>query len=106
MTITLDVPPEKEAELKARAAASGQKLEEYALAALLPDSPAPPPYDPAAAIALLDAFANSDEYGTAEEQRETLEYLARVIDEDRPGQRSIFGAGFNPPADLNGWVEP
>ena len=60
----------------------------------------PPPYDKAAAIALLDSFATSDEYGTAEEQRETFAYPERIVDEDRPGQRSVFGKGYNPPANV------
>ena len=101
MTIVLNLPPEKEAELQARAAARGQGIEDYVLAAVLPAPEqkfVPPPYDKAAAIALLDAFVTSDEYGTAEEQRETFAYLERVVDEDRPGQRSAFGKGYNPPA--------
>ena len=105
MTIVLNLPPDKEAELQARAAAMGQGVDEYVLAVALPEAASvagqksvPPPYDPAAAIALLDAFATSDKYGTAEDQRETLAYLERVVDEDRPGQRSAFGKGYNPPA--------
>ena len=98
MTIVLNLLPDKEAELQARAAAMGQGADDYVLAVALPE-PAPvagqkfvpPPYDPAAAIALLDAFATSDEYGTAEEQRETLAYLERVVGKDRPGQSSAFG---------------
>lgn len=101
MAIVLNLPPDKEAELQARAAARGQGLEDYVLEVALPaQGPkfVPPPYDKAAAIALLDSFATSDEYGTADEQRETFAYLERVVDEDRPGQRSAFGKGYNPPA--------
>ncbi len=43
---------------------------------------------------LLKSFDADDEA----EQRRTFEALRTAIDEDRPGQRSIFGTGFNPPA--------
>lgn len=53
-------------------------------------------YDPAAAIALLEELMQGDE----DEQRETMAFLRKALDEDRPGQRSIFGKGVNPyPAD-------
>ena len=106
MTITLTIPQDKEAELKAKAAAHGQEIGEYLLSVALPETPqsvpiVPHPYNAAAAIALLDTFANSDKYGTAEEQRETFAYLERVVDEDRPGERSAFRKGYNPPATLD-----
>ena len=111
MTITLTIPQDKEAELKAKAAAHGQDVADCVLSIALPETPqhisvVPQPYNAAAAIALLDAFATSDKYGTAEEQRETFAYLERVVDEDRPGQRSAFGKGYNPPANLDSWIEP
>jgi hypothetical protein len=42
-----------------------------------------------AAIALLDSLMNADEE-EAEDQRETLEYLMRVLDEDRLSDRERF----------------
>ena len=50
------------------------------------------PYDPQAAAAVLRSFLEQDE----QEHRETLELLMRVVDEDRPGQRRVFGEGYNP----------
>ena len=41
------------------------------------------------ALAALDALA---EIGDASEQRETLEYLIRVVDEDRMSERLRFGS--------------
>lgn len=101
MAIVIQLEPEKEARIRARAAAYGQEVGDYLVSVAERQD-----YDPTAAIALLDAFAHSDDYGTEQEQRETLEYLERVVDLDRPGQRSIFGVGFNPPADLNAQVLP
>ena len=102
MTLTIEVPPDKESRLCAQAAARGQEVGDYLLS--LADQQAA--YDPGPALALLRAFATSDEWGTAEEQRETMAYLDRVMDEDRPGQRRFAGKGYNPPADLDSWVDP
>jgi hypothetical protein len=47
-----------------------------------------PPFNPAAAIALLEAFAQED----VEEQRETLAYLEQALNEERAagGERLVF----------------
>lgn len=47
-----------------------------------------PPFDPDAAIAVLESFYEGDE----EEQRETLEYLKHALNEDRAaaGARLLF----------------
>ncbi len=42
--------------------------------------------DPATALRMLDSLDEYDE----EEQRETLEYLKRVLDEDRLSDRKLF----------------
>ncbi len=39
-----------------------------------------------AVIALLNAWEHED----AQEQRETLEFLMRALDEDRPSNRKLF----------------
>jgi hypothetical protein len=39
-----------------------------------------------AVIRVLDSFLDGD----AEEQRETWEYLKRVLDEDRPSDQKLF----------------
>lgn len=47
-----------------------------------------PPFDPEAAIALLESLAEED----PEEQRETLEHLQRALNEERAagGERPVF----------------
>lgn len=45
--------------------------------------------DPERAIALLESWCDVDE-AEAEEQRETFEYLKRVLDEDRLSERKLF----------------
>ncbi len=45
-------------------------------------------------IALLDSWINVTEE-EAEEQRETLEYLIRVLDEDRLSDRKLFPEGWD-----------
>jgi len=47
-----------------------------------------PPFNPEAAIALLESFARED----PEEQRETLEHLQRALNEERAagGERLVF----------------
>ena len=46
----------------------------------------------AATLAALDSFMEQDE----KEHRETLRVLRVALDEDRPGQRRVFGEGANP----------
>ena len=43
-------------------------------------------------IALLDTF----DQGDAEEQRQEFEALQAGVEAARPGQRRVFGEGFNP----------
>ena len=45
-----------------------------------------------ATLAALDSFMEQDE----KEHRETLRVLRVALDEDRPGQRQVFGEGANP----------
>lgn len=46
----------------------------------------------AATLAVLDSFMEQDEA----EHKETLRVLRKALDEDRPGQRRVFGEGYNP----------
>ncbi|MGH9841022.1 MAG: hypothetical protein ACREEM_19885 [Blastocatellia bacterium] len=46
-----------------------------------------PPWDAQAAIEFLRYLREEDD---PEEQRETMEYLIRVLDEDRPSNRKLF----------------
>jgi len=106
MTVKLDLTPEQEAQIFRRAQQSGLTLDGY-LQTLLPQTSTPhhttepvpaarPQYDREAMLALLDDLINTDKYGTAEEQQETLTSLKKAIDDDRPSQRRVFGKGYNP----------
>lgn len=46
----------------------------------------------AATLAALDSFMEQDE----EEHRDTLRVLRQALDEDRTGQRRVFGIGDKP----------
>lgn len=104
MTVTLDLPSELEQHLTQEAQKNGVPLSDY-LQSLVQNtiehrpgaaSARVPRPNREAMLALLDDLANTDKYGTAEEQRQSLEYLRKAIDADRPGQHSIFGEGYNP----------
>lgn len=103
MTVTLNLPPHDEETLRARARQEGMEISDYILTLARRAAEAARRQSLAernqAANTLLDKFLNTDEYGTAEEQRETLEHLRVALDANRPGQRSIFGEGFNPMPD-------
>jgi hypothetical protein len=42
------------------------------------------------AISVLQAWLEDDDEESVREQRETWEYLKRVLDEDRPSYRKLF----------------
>lgn len=90
MTIVLDLAPEQEARLRAEAASQGMTPAAYLKGLAKLDIP---PSEIADWEAMLDSF----EEGEAEDHRETLALLQKSLDEDRPGQRRIFGAGYNSP---------
>lgn len=104
MTVTLTLKPEIEAVAKARADAQHIALEDYLNAFLERNLPTTDQEEirrrnierNAGAIALLRSWAKEDDPEVIEDQRETLDYLKRAIDEDRPGQRRVFGEGYNP----------
>ena len=93
MTIVLDLAPEQEERLRDEASAQGMTPAGYltGLAGLGSETP-----DVAAWEAMLYAFEEGDDA----DHRETLALLKRVVDEDRPGQRRVFGSGYNPPLPL------
>lgn len=105
-SLKIDLTPEQEARLATKARRNGVGVDDY-LHRLVEgeafgdgagiQAPAPrAKYDREALLTLLDDLENTDKYGTAEEQRETLEYLKQAIDANRPGQRRVFGPGNNP----------
>ncbi len=96
MTIMITLPPTEEARLQEEAAAQGQDMDSYAhdlLTERLHTAKPQASYNPGAALAVLDSFLEQDET----EHKETLAVLRHALDEDRPGQRSVFGQGINPP---------
>lgn len=97
MTIIIQLPPEVEAQAAAQARAQGMELAQYLPTLIeqsLPMQAQARAAHNAATSALLDSFMEGD----PQEHRETLEYLQQAMDEDRPGQRRLWGTGFNPPA--------
>lgn len=104
MIVTLELKPETEALAKAQADAQGVLMEDYLSVILEEDLTARRNAEirrrnierNQAAIALLQSWSEEDDPEEIREQRETLEYLKRAVDEDRPGQRSVFGKGYNP----------
>lgn len=93
MTVTINLSPAEEARLQQESAMRGQSVDTVAqemLSARLQAEGMSAPYDPAAAIAVLDSFMEQDEA----EHKDTMAILRRALDEDRPGQRRLFGAAM------------
>ncbi len=85
MTLTLDLTPILEKRLTELAADQGLPVEQYTLTLL--ESHLPAESRATALSALFDSWIN---HGDAEEQKETGEYLIRVLDEDRLSDRKLF----------------
>ncbi len=97
MTLTITLSPIEEARLQEKSAALSQPMDALAgdlLSERLRNDEVQSAYNPAEALAVLDSFLEQDE----KEHQETLVILRTALDEDRPGQRSVFGAGMNLPA--------
>lgn len=103
MTVTLILRPEIEAQVTAEAQARGVPVADYLqqyLEAMIPQHTQEEIHRRnrernAPALALLEKWGTEADPEVIREQRETLEYLSNALDEDRPGQRSIFGTGIN-----------
>lgn len=109
MSITIDVAPEVEQRIHREAAQQGQDAptlvrdileERFGATAPQPTGGKPDFFSPEA-IAAWKAMIDSFSEGDPEEQRASFEQLKRDLDEDRSGQRSVFGTGFNPPLSQN-----
>ena len=85
MTITLTLPPELEQRLTAAAERQGLQVDAYALRLLEQNLPCGDRR--AELVALLQSWIDGPD---AQEQRETGEYLVRVLDEDRLSDRQLF----------------
>ncbi len=85
MTLTLSLPPELEARLKQETRRQGVLADEFALQLL--DERLPPRDRATELVDLLQSWIDEDD---SEEQKETGEYLVRVLDEDRMSARKLF----------------
>ena len=85
MPLTLHLPPELEQRLFQEAKRQGRPLDAYTLQLL--DKHLPPKDQRMELVTLLQAWIAE---GDPEEQRETGEYLVRVLDEDRLADRKLF----------------
>jgi hypothetical protein len=107
MTLHLELTPSVEAALAAAAAREGMAPADYAVkvieretAVCRPEDPVrPPDVDEAEWQRRLDVVAKLRSIALdrdPKEQRETMDYLIRTLDEDRPADRKLF------PAELKG----
>ena len=85
MTLTLHLPPELEQRLTQEAKRHGLSLDTYTLQLL--NKSVPPKDHRTALVTLLQSWIDE---GDPEEQRETGEYLIRVLDADRLADRQLF----------------
>jgi hypothetical protein len=85
MTLTLHLPPELEQRLIQEAKRQGLPLDVFTLELLA--THLPPKDQRLDLVTLLQAWITE---GDSEEQRETGEYLVRVLDEDRLADRKLF----------------
>jgi len=85
MTLILDLTSELEQRLTQEADRQGIPADEYVLHLL--NKHLPPEDRRAELVALLQSWMDE---GNAEEQKETGEYLVRVLDEDRLSDRKLF----------------
>jgi len=85
--MTLNVPLSDDLEQRLIAAAKRQGIPVAQYAARLLEQHAPLPQRSAELVALLQSWIES---GDEVEQRETGEYLIRVLDEDRLSDRPLF----------------
>ena len=85
MTISLALSPELERRLKQAAEQQGLPADAYALRLL--EQHLPPAERRAELVALLQSWIDGAD---VTEQRETGEYLIRVLDEDRLSDRKLF----------------
>ena len=87
MTLTLELPSELEEQLAEEARRLGRGVEEHALYMLKEGMS--PDAKRARAILLLQSWRNCTEE-EAQEQRETGDWLIKVLDEDRTSARKLF----------------
>ncbi len=92
MTITIDLPADVAARLAGKAAREGRDM-----AGLMQQLAAREAgVEQAQALADWDALLDSFDEGDPQDHKDTVAALAHALNEDRPGQRRVFGEGTNP----------
>jgi len=92
MTITIELPPDVAGRLADKAAREGQDVAGLVQQLVAREAGV----DAGQALDKWDALLDSFDEGEAADHRDTVETLARALNEDRPGQRRVFGGGVNP----------
>ena len=92
MTITVDLPPDVVARLSQKAAHGGQDVTHYVQQLVVRDAGL---WD-LARLTAWDELIDTFDEGDTEDHQDTIEVLSRGLNEDRPGQRRVFGTGYNP----------
>lgn len=95
MTITIDLPSDVSDRLARKAAQEGQDVEGYVRQLAVREAAV---WD-VSTLAAWDALLDSFDAGDTDDHRETVQTLALALNEDRPGQRRVFGPGVNPSAE-------
>jgi len=85
MTLTLNLSSDVESSLNAAARLHGLAPSEYALQVIQRDLAEQQKRQQS--VDLLQSWIDN---GDSQEQRQTYEYLTRVLDEDRPADRKLF----------------
>lgn len=85
MTVNVELPSELEQRLRREATQHGLSVDQYLLRIL--DEHVPSGNQQKHVVDLLQSWIDQ---GDAEEQKETGEYLIRVLDEDRLSERKLF----------------
>ena len=94
-TFTVDLPTEVAERLARKAARQGQDVSGLLRQPDAREAEATPIWD-AATLAKWDALLDSFREGEEDDHRDTVSALAQALNEDRPGQRRVFGVGTNP----------
>ncbi len=92
MTLTIDISTELANRMQWEAEQQGQELGTVARRALQERFTPAPVWD-APTLAAWEALLNSFTEGDSEDHRDTVQTLAQALNEDRPGQRRVFGPG-------------
>lgn len=88
----VDLPPDVAARLAQKAARGGQDVAGYMQQLAARDAGL---WD-ADSLTAWDALIDSFDKGEPEDHQATVAVLARGLNEDHPGQRRVFGTGYNP----------